>query len=242
MSKVRKQGAPGASRARKPSRDRRRQDVYLAVEGERTEPEYFRGVQERFFREGEFVLHVARNPNGFNTARRVVEEAVRVRGENDAPAWAICDLDDKSVHDPQDVAMAAKEAKEHGVAFVLCNPCFEVWLHLHFTARSAPFGGQAKAIEALRKVHPAFADYDTRDGNGKRLTAPRLAALFEGDNLIRACARARKLQERCEQEDCDHPGKPGRACRIEQRDPSSPLHELFASLGLDVSAADEARG
>ena len=101
MSKVRKQGAPGASRARKAGRDRRRQDVYLAVEGEGTEQDYFRAVQEKLLREGEYVLHVAPNPNGFSTARRVVEAVVKLRGDERAPAWAICDLDDKAMHDPQ---------------------------------------------------------------------------------------------------------------------------------------------
>jgi hypothetical protein len=96
MSKVRKQGAPGASRGRTAGRDRRRQDVYLAFEGEGTERDYFRAVQEGLLREGEFVLHVAPNPNGFTAARRVVEEVVRLRGDEDAPAWAICDLDDKA--------------------------------------------------------------------------------------------------------------------------------------------------
>jgi hypothetical protein len=236
MAKVRKRGAPAASPSRKVGRDRRRQDVYLAVEGERTEQDYFRAVQEALLREGRFVLHVAPNPNGFGTARRVVDEVVRLRGDEDAPAWAICDLDDKAVHDPRDIARAVKEAKENGVTFGLCVPCFEVWLSLHFAARTAPFGTQANAIEALRKLHPAFADYDTRDGSGKRLTEQRLAALFDGDNLAQACARARKLQERCEKQDCDHSGKPGQTCRLEHRDPSSPLHELFALLGLDVIA------
>jgi hypothetical protein len=97
----------------------------------------------------------------------------------------------------------------------------------------------AKAIEALRRLHPAFADYDTRTGNRKRLTEQRLAALFEGDNLVQACARARRLHEPCESSDCDHLLKPGQTCKIEHRDPSSPLHELFAPLGLDAIAADE---
>jgi hypothetical protein len=238
MGKVRKQGAPGVSRSRRVSRDRRRQDVYLAVEGEGTEPTYFRAVQERLLRESEFVLHVAPNPNGFTTARRVVEAAVKLRGDEDAPAWAICDLDDKATQDPQDIARAAKEAKDNGVAFVLCNPCFEVWLHLHFATRIAPFGNQAKAIEALRKLHPAFADYDTREGSRKRLTGQRLAALFEDGNLPQACARARNLHEPCENADCDHSVKPGQACRIESRDPSSPLHALFALLGLDGISPD----
>lgn len=179
--------------------------------------------------------------NGFTTARRVVDEVVKLRGDEDAPAWAICDLDNKAEHDPQDIAQAAKQAKDSGVAFVLCNPCFEVWLHLHFADRTAPFGGQAKAIEALRKLHPAFADYDKREGNRKRLPEQRLTALFGGDNLAQACVRARKLYEPCESTNCDHLVKPGQACKIELRDPSSPLHELFALLGLGVIAPDDAQ-
>jgi hypothetical protein len=65
--------------------------------------------------------------------------------------------------------------------------------------------------------------------------------LFEDDRLAQACARARKLHEPCESANCDHRAKPGQTCKIEFRDPSSPLHELFALLGLDVSAPDEAQ-
>ena len=239
MAKVRKQGAPEASRARRVGRDRRRQDVYLAVEGEGTERDYFRAVQEKLLRDSSFVLHVAPNPNGFNTARRVVEAVVALRGGEDAPAWAICDVDDKVEHDPQDIARALKVAEDSGVAFVLCNPCFEVWLYLHFANRAASFGGQKRAIDELRKLHSAFVDYDTRAGNGKRLTAQRLAALFEDDRFVQACCRARKLHESCERSSCDHQARPGQACKIEGRDPSSPLHELFTLLGLDVIAADK---
>lgn len=236
---MRKQGAPEASRPRRAARDRRRQIVYLAVEGEGTEQDYFRAVQETLLRESRFVLHVAPNPNGFGTARRVVEEVVRLRGDDEAPAWAICDLDDKAVHDPQDIARAVRNAKENGVTFALCNPCFEVWLHLHFANRAASFGNQANAIEALRRLHPSFADYGKREGNRKRLTDQRLAALFESDNLMRACDHGRKLHDLCENSTCDHPVKPGQACRIELRDPSSPLHELFALLGLGVVITGE---
>jgi len=112
-------------------------------------------------------------------------------------------------------------------------------LYLHFARRTASFGSQSKAIEALRKLHPAFADDDTRTGNRKRLTEQRLEALFEGDNLAQACARALKLHGPCESSDCDHLLKPGQICRVEHRDPSSPLHELLALLGLDAIAADE---
>lgn len=239
MPKVRKQGAPGASRSRRIGADRRRQDVYLAVEGEGTERDYFRAVQERLLRHSAFVLHVAPNPNGFSTARRVVEAVIELRGGEDAPAWAICDRDDKVDHDPQDIARAAKTAEAGGVAFVLCNPCFEVWLHLHFATRTAPFGDQKAAIDELRGLHLAFADYDTRAGNGKRLSAQRLAALFEYDGLVRACRHARKLHDTCESSRCDHQVKPGQACKTEGRDPSSPLHELFALLGLDAIAAEK---
>ncbi|HET9168699.1 MAG TPA: RloB family protein [Actinospica sp.] len=235
MAKVRKQGAPAPRRSRRAGRDRRRQDVYLAFEGEGTERDYFRAVQETLLRDSGFVLHVAPNPNGFTTARRVVEAVVELRGDDDAPAWAICDLDDKADHDPQDVARAVRAARKSGVTFVLCNPCFEVWLHLHFATRSAAFGDQKKAIDELRKLHPAFADYAKREGGGKRLTPRRLAALFEDDNLAQACRRAQKLHDRCEREDCDHLTKPGQACPPETRDPSSPLHELFALLRLDVA-------
>ena len=239
MAKVRKQGAPGASRSRRVGRDRRRQVVYLAVEGEGTEQDYFRAVQETLLREGEYVLHVAPNPNGFGTARRVVDEVAKLRGDDeDAPAWAICDLDDKVVHDRQDIAKAAKEAQEKGITFALCNPCFEVWLYLHFANRSAPFWNQVKAIEALRNLHPAFADYGKREGNRKRLTAQRLAALFEDENVAQACARARKLHDPCENANCDHSAKPGQVCKLEHRDPSSPLHELFALIALDAITAD----
>ena len=239
MGKVRKQGPPGARAGGRQARDRRRQIVYLAAEGEGTERDYFRKLQELLDDQGRYVLHVAPNPNGLGTARQVVDAVIALRGEDQAPAWAICDRDDKVMQNSADIPAAVKRAGENGVSFVLCNPCFEVWLYLHFKDRTAAFGNQKRAIEDLRKAHAAFADYDTREGDRKRLGVQRLSALFGADNLQRASARARSLHERCEQKECDHPARLGQCCKTEHRDPSSPLHELLALFGLDGGEAEK---
>jgi RloB-like protein len=242
---VRKRGAPTAGRPARHLREQR-EDVYLALEGKGTEPDYFSKIAELVGADGRYALHIVPNSNGFATAETVVREVIRYRGEtpsgeSPALAWAICDRDDKPRHDASDIPRAAALAEKEGVSFVLCNPCFEVWLYLHFMDRASAFGDQRKAIEGLRRVHPAFADYGKREGDRKRLNDQRIAALFEAGNLQRAGARARRLQERCEREDCDHAVKPGRSCKIEHRDPSSPLHELFTLLGLVRIVAGEAR-
>jgi hypothetical protein len=222
-----------------------REDIYLALEGRGTEPDYFSKIAQLVGADGRYALHIVPNSNGFGTAETVVREVIKYRGEtppgeSPALAWAICDRDDKPKRDASDIPRAAALAEKEGVSFVLCNPCFEVWLYLHFRDRTSAFGEQRQAIEGLRRAHPAFADYGKREGGRKRLNEQRIAALFEAGNLQRAGARARRLQERCEREDCDHAAKPGQTCKVEHRDPSSPLHELFALLELDVLAVDEA--
>jgi len=243
MAKVRKRRVPSSGPSRRPVREQR-QDVYLAFEGKGTEVDYFGKIAELINADGRFKLHVVPNSNGFGTAETVVKEVIKYRGDTpsgEAPAlaWAICDRDDKPRNDASDIPRAIALAAKEGVSFVLCNPCFEVWLYLHFKDRTSVFGDQRQAIEGLRRVHPAFADYSKREGDRKRLNEQRIAALFEDRNLQRASVRARKLQERCEREKCDHAVKPGLACKVESRDPSSPLHELFALLGLDVISSGE---
>jgi hypothetical protein len=204
---------------------RRRTNVYVAIEGQVTEREYLAFLNSRYGDSHRFKVHPLWQRNGLTTATAVVAKAVD-RIEKDSPGWALFDMDEKT-----DLVPALKLAEREGVNVALSHPAFEVWLYLHFGDASGPFGDRVRMVRKLRQAHPAYASYD-RDGTGKHLSGHRLNALLEGDRLVVAAARARRLERRCEDGDCDHPVTRAGSCPWERRDPSTGVYRLLVELGV----------
>src|SRR5690349_11684681 len=128
MTGGRKRGAPSAEAPTRVSRgpNRRRTDVYVAIEGEATERDYLTSLNKRYGDTHHFVIHVLWQRNGLTTAEEVVAKAAGGR-EAGSPAWALFDMDDKT-----DLQAAVRLAGAEDVGVGLSNPAFEVWLYLHF--------------------------------------------------------------------------------------------------------------
>jgi len=145
------------------------------VSGGPTEDGYLRGFARSVGnRSVELALKVG--PAG---AVQMIEHAWRlIDHQNDDfdEIWCVADVDD------YDIVAAAKRASELGVQLVVSNPCFELWLLLHFESCAAHLN-RCKDAERLLKRH---------------LPAYRKAALrfrdFEA-GLVQACDRARRLEK-----------------------------------------------
>jgi hypothetical protein len=154
---------PRRNRDRKPGRRAPFRDpkpvILIVCEGKRTEPEYLKG----------FVT-ACRNPRvrievvaGRGDPKSLVEiakrreqaakdEARRERDDNLAfdSVWCVFDMDDH----PQ-IAAARQMAQRDGIQLAVSNPCFELWLLLHF--RDHP-GMQHRAVvrKLLEEFVPGF--------------------------------------------------------------------------------------
>ncbi|WP_187281619.1 RloB family protein [Nonomuraea sp. C10] len=224
--------------------------LYVACEGESTEPDYLQYLNEQFGNgDGRgrqpFRIQPVYRRNG-RTPSQVVEEARKAAGEDEA--WALFDRDAWD-----DIPRAIKDAAESGIELAFSHPSFDLWLLLHFqTFGGAQSGSSKLVIEKLRRANgaDAFRNYDKRDD--KSVKGPRRDALKGREG--KAVAHARSLVASCPHGSCS-PDRatlgPGREntrpqplgewvarsghapdCPVLQRDPSTDMWRLIAGLGI----------
>ena len=129
--------------------------ILIVCEGEVTEPRYFRDLGNRV-RTGLEVKVVG--PVGVPWT--VVSEAIRLSAEARRAAkreqdrfllydeiWCVFDRDDH----PR-VNESINRAKAHGLSVALSNPCFELWILLHFQDQTAHITSWTPA-DSLRTLH-----------------------------------------------------------------------------------------
>lgn len=232
------------------SRSREVRVLYVACEGEATEPDYLQYLKEQFG-DGDgqgrrpFRIQPVYRKNGM-TPSGVVEAVRKAAGGDEA--WALFDRDRWD-----DIPRAVKVAAESRIELAFSHPSFDLWLLLHFqTFGGAQSGSSKLVVEKLRQAKgaDAFKDYDKR--GDKSIKGARRDALKEREG--KAVERARSLVASCAQGLC----KPGRAetgpvgrdaeqrspqewaarsghapeCPILQRDPSTDVWRLLVALGI----------
>jgi len=105
--------------------------ILLVCEGKRTEPEYLRGMKVRE-RLSAVKLHVVA---GVTDPMRLVERAVQERDrlsrdDDFDDVWCIFDTESPIPHASLSGALAL--ATTEGFRVARSNPCFELWIVLHF--------------------------------------------------------------------------------------------------------------
>lgn len=145
--------------ARRRPRLERRPRVLIVCEGEKTEPGYFRELR----REEEIRLLTIEVVGKLGVPLKVVETAVRMskearlearRSGDDGLAydevWCVFDVDQHP-----NLQEALNEARTHDVNVALSNPCFELWILLHFQDQRAHIGSDRLA-DACRTHIPNY--------------------------------------------------------------------------------------
>jgi hypothetical protein len=224
--------------------------LYVACEGESTEPDYLQYLNEQFGNgDGQgrqpFRIQPVYRRNG-RTPSGVVEDASRAAGEDEA--WALFDRDEWD-----DIPQAIKNAAEAGVELAFSHPSFDLWLLLHFQALGGAQSGSSKlVVEKLRQAKDAdaFKNYDKR--GDKSVKGPRRDALKGREE--KAVAHARRLVAACPHGFCEPDratlapdrkntvpralgewaARSGHApdCPVLQRDPSTDVWRLVVRLGI----------
>lgn len=115
----------------------------IAVEGEREEKWYFEGLRDHGWIDTRRVrVEVLPAVNGESSPKHVVARLEAFESQNGDlishdQRWLVMDVDrHKDLHD------ALTEAREHRWNVAVSNPCFEVWLQLHW--RETPEGCTSK--------------------------------------------------------------------------------------------------
>lgn len=136
--------------------------------GMTTEPEYFEGMRKSY-RNAAVKIVVKKSGKAPD---ELVELATTIRDhdpESFDEVWCVFDLDDF------DVTNAVTLAGRKGVRLAISNPCFELWLLLHFENHKAAITGYD---EARRRLRRHLTCYDKHCGafDQYRMTVPTAIA------------------------------------------------------------------
>lgn len=132
--------------------------IVIYCEGRRTEPDYFNAMK-RFFRSVVMDIEIIEAAGVPMTIARTASEAAqaakkrnrRQSYEDRDEFWAVFDCDD---HPKVKQAITCCQRANVGVAY--SNPCFELWLILHFEDYDRP--DDRRAVQ--RKLNELCPDYD----------------------------------------------------------------------------------
>jgi hypothetical protein len=203
-------------RQRKPARHPAFRDprpvIVIVCEGKNTEPQYFKGLWE-----------AARNPRvrifipqDHGVPKTLVEAAKQLKTNAQAEAqkqhdenlaidsvWCVFDIDEHP-----NLPDAKQTARDNGIGLAISNPCFELWLLLHF--RESPGMQHRNKLRQLLKEH--VPEYD------KSVEFSTYSAGYP-----EAVKRARRLDQSAE-----GAGEPG-------RNPTTGVHRLAELVCEEVS-------
>lgn len=134
----------------------RRNNVLIVSGGEKTESQYFSGL--RLTRRAPITVKCK-----VDAPHKLVRHAAKLRDqyrEEFHAVWCVVDVDNF------DIAAAIKEADSVKVNLAVSNPCFELWLLLHFADHRAHIADYRAARDLLVKHVPGYdkrLDYSTFD-------------------------------------------------------------------------------
>jgi RloB-like protein len=148
--------------ARRPSFREPKPLILIVCEGKNTEPQYLDGFL-RACRNPRVKIRIAREQG---VPRSIVEIAKENKKAAEADAkrrgdenlaydsvWCVFDVDEHPhIHD------ALQVARDNGVELAISNPCFELWLLLHF--RESPGMQHRHKLKEMLKTH--VPGYDKR--------------------------------------------------------------------------------
>ncbi|WP_405112878.1 RloB family protein [Micromonospora sp. NBC_01405] len=144
--------------------------MLIATNGKSTEVDYFDGLKQEPWVRSRVVVVLERG-----SPVDLVRGAARRRQRDDFDeAWAVCDVDHYLT------TPATREAVAADVKLAWSNPCFEVWLLLHYENCTRYVENAKKARDLLRKHDP---DWDKTALNFDRFRNRIEDALRRADRL-----------------------------------------------------------
>ena len=152
--------------------------VLIVCEGEKTEPEYLKGLQ-RTYRLSNANITIL--PGDGNDPVSIVKHALKLFQKADrAYDRVFCVFDrDGHVNDQQALDQVANSplGKKGRLDAITSVPCFEFWVLLHFEYTAAPFtavGGKSACEKVIEKVRGHFQAYQKAMGEVFESLLPRV--------------------------------------------------------------------
>ncbi|WDZ86057.1 RloB family protein [Micromonospora cathayae] len=172
-------------------------------EGEASEPDYVNALKRLPEVRDNTAVSIEIDPQQGAPITLVQRAVVRSQDDEVDECWCVFDVEWPQNH-PR-LMEAVRLASAHGIRLAISNPCFELWLTLHFTEQTA-FLTSADAERQSRGL----------DGRiGKRIDGPRYVELRR-----EATRRAIGLSRR----------HAGNQTPFPENNPSSTMYELIAAI------------
>ena len=162
--------------------------VLVFCEGRRTEPDYLRALkQQPEVRDVASVdIQISQKTTGsvpltlVKAAAEARERSFDEKGEVDE-VWCLFDIEWPKNHPNLPEALNLAKARDIRIAY--SNPCFELWLALHFSDQTAWI--DTNAATGLRRSHDGSSDKGVDSGKymPRRADAARRARLLEEKHL-----------------------------------------------------------
>jgi hypothetical protein len=147
--------------------------ILVVCEGEVTEHGYFEHLGRLYRR----FVRVEVDSKGGSNPKKIVERAVGLKKESDRQAtaaedenlrhnfvWCVFDVDDH-----HRIPDALQQARDNGIDLAISNPCFELWILLHFQDHRKDI--RRKDLQSLVRKHlPGYL---------KDVPCDRLTPLYE---------------------------------------------------------------
>jgi RloB-like protein len=131
--------------------------LLIVCEGQKTEPQYFKGIRQhkRLRTLQVTIVDASGRTNPIGIINRAIAERQTIKAdkgwEPDDSVWAVFDGDEHRHQDLQNWNSAIAKAKTQKINLAITNPCFEFWYLIHFQDAFAPM----TAKEALRQLQRA---------------------------------------------------------------------------------------
>lgn len=127
--------------------------IVVATEGAKTEPSYFAG-----FHSIRIKIKTIPCVNGQSSPASVLARLLEFRQEfeldDDDELWLVIDRDKWTEAMLSDVAQRCQNSR---VNLAVSNPCFEVWLALHYTSNIPPDLRSTDAPEFFSNLHGSYS-------------------------------------------------------------------------------------
>lgn len=135
-----------------------RRCILIVCEGQKTEPNYFKGLRRKLRlrtaevricgREcGSAPISVVQFAKGERKKRRKEARRSSVLVEYDE-VWCVMDVEKEGTNST--LVEAIQLAKKEGLNVALSNPCFEFWILLHFEYTSRPYQDCREVVRHLK--------------------------------------------------------------------------------------------
>lgn len=134
---------------------KRKEIILIATEGKnKTERNYFREFNKSI-KDCSIIFSEGNNTDPVNIVHDALNSADKkgLESQNGDSIFAVFDTDFKK---ESQILVARKLAERNGVEIILSNPCFEVWLLLHFRYSTHGYQSNNEVIKELNYVWPEY--------------------------------------------------------------------------------------